>query len=174
MNLLSRLAEEGGGKILSLSNPSQGPFDHDRLKTRQPREIWPLLLQLAIILFTLDVGIRRVQIDREEWAKATANLRRALFFWKPVERKPEADQALEALLARKERVRSRTAQQTAPPPPPNPDLFRPVAPPKPPDSDSAGAATSGSGDAPTKSESPAPPADSTASRLLDAKRKAKR
>ncbi len=30
------------------------------------------LLAAAIVLFPLDVGIRRVQLDREEWARAVA------------------------------------------------------------------------------------------------------
>ncbi|HWI57261.1 MAG TPA: glutamine amidotransferase, partial [Bacillota bacterium] len=55
-NLLRRLAESGGGKLLDPAQPGINPFLHDRQKTFQPRALWEWLLQCAIILFTLDVG----------------------------------------------------------------------------------------------------------------------
>src|SRR5207247_7099545 len=95
---------------------------HDRVKTFQPRDLWELLLQLAIVLFPLDVGVRRIQIDRAEWLRATQLLRRRLFFWRGAPRPVEADESLAALLARRDQVR---AKQTAPAIQPSPDLFRP-------------------------------------------------
>jgi len=105
--------------------PADNPFLHDRIKTFQPRDLWEWLLKLAIILFPLDVGVRRIQLDRAEWLKATATLRRWLFFWRGVPRAPEADESLAALLARRDQVRAR---QTAPSAPPSPDLFKPQKP----------------------------------------------
>ena len=52
---------------------------------------------LRCACFVLDVGVRRVQIDREEWLKATANLRRMIFFWRGKTRPVEADESLAAL-----------------------------------------------------------------------------
>ena len=124
-NLLRRLAESGGGKILDPADPSLNPFLHERQKTFQPRDLWEWLLKFAVILFTVDVGVRRIQIDRDEWLRATRTLRRWLFFWQGVPRTPEAEESLAALLARRERVRS---TQTAPAVQPRPDLFRPVGP----------------------------------------------
>ena len=125
LNLLRRIAESGGGKILDPANRLDNPFLHDRQKTFQPRDLWEWLLKLAILLFPLDVGIRRVQLDREEWFKATQNLRRWLFFWREARRPAESDESLSALLARRDQVRStHTALATAP----NPDLFRPDKP----------------------------------------------
>jgi len=124
-NLLRRLGEAGGGKVLDPDMPADNPFLHDRLKTFQPRDLWEWLLKLAIILFPLDVGVRRIQLDRAEWLKATATLRRWLFFWRGVPRAPEADESLAALLARRDQVRAR---QTAPSAPPSPDLFKPQKP----------------------------------------------
>src|SRR5215472_12457136 len=74
VNLLRRIAESGGGKLLDPAQPIINPFLHDRQKTFQPRDLWESLLKLAIILFVFDVGVRRIQIDREEWMRATQTL----------------------------------------------------------------------------------------------------
>lgn len=174
LNLLRRLAESGGGRVLDPLNPADNPFLHGRQRTFQPRDLWEWLLKLAIVLFTLDVGVRRVQIERDEWLRATASLRRALFFWRGVERPPEADESLAALLARRSEVRERT---TGPAVEMRPELLRPR------ETAAPIILTSGSGDTP---QPPPPPAvapvpetapeqaedGSTASRLLAAKRRA--
>src|SRR6266478_2321532 len=122
LNLLRRIAESGSGRMLGPGNPAVNPFLHDRQKTFQPRELWELLLKFAVMLFTIDVGVRRIQLDREEWLRATQSLRRWLLFWRGVPRPPAADESLAALLARREIVRSK---QTALPLEPRPELFRP-------------------------------------------------
>jgi hypothetical protein len=53
----------------------------------------------------LTSGIRRIQIDRAEWEKALAVVRAKLLFWRGKPRPVEADESLEALLARREQVR---------------------------------------------------------------------
>lgn len=121
-NLLRRLAENGGGKVLDPDHLSDNPFLHNRQKTFQPHDLWEWLLRLAVILFPLDVGIRRIQLDREEWLKATQNLRRLLFFWRSPTTTPQTDESLAALLARRDQVRSR---QPVPVVQPAPELFRP-------------------------------------------------
>jgi uncharacterized membrane protein len=122
VNLLRRIAESGGGRMLDPAAPSINPFLHDRQKTYQPRDLWEWLLKFAVILFTLDVAVRRIQIDREEWLKATQTLRRLLFFWQPPPRPAQAEESLAALLARRDEVRSK---QTAPSLEPAPELFQP-------------------------------------------------
>jgi uncharacterized membrane protein len=172
LNLLRRLAESGGGKLLDPANPADNPFLHDRQKTFQPRDLWEWLLRLAIILFPLDVGIRRIQLDRAEWLKATQNLRRWLFFWSGMHRPVEADESLAALLARREKVRS---TQTAPAAQPNPDLFRPEKPVT--ISLSGSSPLSGTENRPsaTSTETQKPvEGTSTTSKLLEAKRRAQR
>jgi uncharacterized membrane protein len=173
-NLLRRLAESGSGKILDPMNMTLNPFSHNRLKTFQPRDLWERLLKFAVLLFVLDVGVRRIQIDRDEWLRATQALRRWLFFWQGVPRTPEAEESLAALLARREQVRSR---QTAPVVEPKPDLFRPARPvtlPMP----GTEAATEASGETAVATEEPPEsadqPAPSTTSRLLEAKRRAQK
>jgi uncharacterized membrane protein len=174
LNLLRRIAEAGGGKMLDPANPTLNPFSHDRRKTFQPRDLWESLLQFAIILFTVDVGVRRIQIGREEWLRATQALERWLFFWRGVPRPPEAQESLEALLARRQQVRS---QQTAPASEARPDLFRPERPAEMPlPGEEAPVAPPAQPSAPSAA-SPKPPIEpppSTTSRLLEAKRRAQR
>lgn len=168
MNLLRRLAELGGGKILDPD--TDNPFLHDRIKTFQPLDLRDWLLKFAILLFPLDVAVRRIQLDREEWARAFNFLRRRIFFWKGVPRPKEADESLSALLSRREHVRSQR-------PAPSPDLFKPektvvieqTQPGKAPT-----ATTTEPSTAAPEPESPAEKTTTTTSRLLDAKRRAKK
>ena len=174
LNLLRRIAETGGGKILDPMIPAVSPFSHDRQKTFQPLDLWESLLKFAIILFTLDVGVRRIQIGRDEWLRAMEALRRWLFFWRGAPRPQEAQESLEALLARRQQVRSR---QTAPSVEPRPDLFRPERPAEVPLPGEEAAAPSPAQPPPAPveaSQAPAEPAPSTASRLLEAKRRAQK
>jgi hypothetical protein len=169
LNLLRRLAESGGGKLLDQNVPALNPFSHDRRKTFQPRDLWETLIKIAIILFTLDVGVRRVQIDREEWER----LRARLLFWRAPAQPGQADESLTALLARRDLVRSTKTAAAEP----RPDLFRPEKPVEP----TAPGLPSVSGpqqERPTLSPLPGQTAEeapaSTTSRLLEAKRRAQR
>jgi Ca-activated chloride channel homolog len=170
INLLKRLAETTGGKMLDPQNAADNPFLHDRQRTFQPRDLWDWLLKLAVILFTLDVGVRRIQIDRDEWLKATATLRR--FFLPGVPRPVEADESLAALLARRDVVRSK---QTGPVPQADSGLFRPKTPPSAtqPTPSTVPASVQSTSDQPAP-EKPADQPASTTSRLLDAKRRAQK
>ena len=177
LNLLTRLAEVGEGKVLDLASPSTSPFLHDRQKTFQPRDLWEWLLRFAIVLFPLDVGLRRIQLDPEEVRRALQWLRRWFFFWQGVPRPVEAEESLAALLARRGQVRS---TQTAPSViQPNPDLFRPqdtqAAPITLPGSATAGSEHETVVSAPSSPAAPAPlEREATTSRLLEAKRRAQR
>ncbi len=126
-HLLQQIADASGGKVLPMQTtlPDENPFLHDRKKTFQPRGLWEWLLKLAICLFPLDVGVRRIQLDRDEWLRATASLRRWLFFWRGRPRPVAADESLTALLARRDQVRS---TQTALAVQPAEELFRPARP----------------------------------------------
>jgi hypothetical protein len=118
--------------------------------------------------------VRRIQIDRDEWLRATRTLRRWIFFWQGVPRTPEAEESLAALLSRREQVRSK---QTGPTTTPSPDLFRPVRtvtevlP-----GEETSAATTPSAEAPAKepAKEPEEAPSSTTSRLLEAKRRAQK
>lgn len=170
-NLLKRIADAAGGKILDPLNPSDNPFLHDRKQTYQPRDLWEWLLRFAVLAFVFDVGIRRIQIDREEWAKAMAKVRQFVFFWHARPRPAQADESLAALLARRDQVRAQTTT-----PEPSPELFRPTTAPPVPQTPSQ--ATEPLTEEPSPAEPP--PADvpaqpaSTTSRLLEAKRRAQK
>jgi uncharacterized membrane protein len=172
LNLLRRIAETGGGKMLDPNRPGlDNPFQHDRVRTRQPQDLWEWLLKLAVILFVLDVGVRRIQIDREEWLRATASLRRWIFFWQGAPRTPAPEESLATLLARRDQVRG---ARTAPGPEARPELFQPQQPGAP----AAMPEVQPAAPPVTPATPPAaPPADeskpvTTTSRLLEAKRRA--
>jgi hypothetical protein len=169
-NLLRRISEAGGGRILDIQTPALNPFEFGRKKTFQPRDLWEWLLRFAILLFPIDVGIRRIQLDRAEWQKFLQILRAKLFFWKGRPRPVQAEESLEALLARRSQVRATT---TAAAVEPNPDLFRPVNAPKPLDQAPAPGAPPQPAPAPQEKPKPTAPAETT-SRLLEAKRRAQR
>jgi len=174
LNLLRRIAESGGGQMLDPAVPTTNPFLHDRRKTFQPHDLWESLLKFAIILFTLDVGVRRIQIGREEWLEATQTLRRGLFFWRGAPRPLEADESLAALLARREQVRS---LHTAPTLEPSEELFRPQhtsAMPLPGEEVAVAAPSQPAAPAPEPAKPPEEAPASTASRLLAAKRRAQK
>jgi len=169
-NLLRRLAEAGGGKVLDLKNAADNPFLHDRLKTFQPHDLWEWLLKFAVILFVLDVGFRRIQLEREELHRALAFVQGALLFWRPQPKVMKSDESLSALLQRRDAVRAETTKPVED----RPELFQPTVP-----------VTLPLPGTEPKAEEPAKPATettpgkkpeegSTASRLLDAKKRAQR
>jgi uncharacterized membrane protein len=173
-NLLRRIAESGDGKILEPQNPAANPFEHDRKKTFQPKDLWEWLLKCAVLLFTVDVGVRRIQLDRDEWTRAMRKLRSWIFFWQGTPRAPEAEESLSALLVRREQVRSK---QTAPAVEPKADLFKPIkevsiAEP----GDQGAAALQPQAPAPAPEAAKAEPEEgaTTTSRLLEAKRRAQK
>jgi uncharacterized membrane protein len=171
-NLLQRLAEAGGGKLLDLRNPGDNPFLHDRKRTYQPKDLWEALLQFAVILFVVDVGFRRIQIEREDMQKAMATMKGTVMFWRPKLKVTKSDESLSSLLARRDAVRAETTKPVEE----KPELFQPAQP----------VTTPLPGTEPrpqlTKSSVPTEPAaaenkpeeGSTASRLLEAKRRAQR
>ena len=164
LNLLRRLADSGGGKLLEPTVLDLNPFSHDRRKTYQPRDLWETLIKLAILLFVLDVAVRRIQLDREELER----LAKRLAFWRAAPQTTAAEESLSALLVRRDQVRSTKTAAEA-----RPDLFRPekpvaeVAPTAP---APASALTPTAESAPPPAETPV----STTSRLLEAKRRAQK
>jgi uncharacterized membrane protein len=172
LNLLRRLAEAGGGRVLNPALPADNPFLHDRQKTFQPRDLWEGLLKLAILLFVLDVGVRRIQLDRDEWLRATATLRKWMVFWRGVPRPAEAEVSLAALLARREHVR---ATRTPARDEGRIELFQPERQPAMPPSGTESVPVADAAKPASETETAQPPGDapvSTASRLLAAKRRA--
>ncbi len=173
-HLLRLLADVGGGRVLDPLNPADNPYRHDRVKTYQPLDLWEWLLRMATVLFVFDVGFRRIQIDREEWQRALAAVRRVLIFWKPPPQVRQTDESLAALLARRDDVRARQAR----PEEAREELFQPVRMdstplpgselPQPPPAPVPTSPTPEPGPA----QPPPLPAQSGTNRLLEAKRRA--
>jgi hypothetical protein len=130
-------------------------------------ELWEWLLKFAVILFPIDVGVRRIQLDWKEWLKATENLRRLLFFWRRSEGQTGTDEALTSLLARRDKARQSFQRDRSSAP--DPQLFQPEKTP-------AGFSAKPSAVAEAKPDEPSQTAgdDSITSRLLAAKRRARR
>ncbi len=167
LNLLRRLAEAGGGRILDPA--TDNPFLLGRLKTFQPHDLWEGLLKLLVILFVLDVGVRRVDIDREEWAKWWA---RTLGLGDK-RKAAQSQESLGNLLATKDRVRSvKTSAGTgeAVSVTPSAELFRPKQ--APPVTGAPGSTPGAPADAAAPADASAP--TSATSRLLEAKKRAQR
>jgi uncharacterized membrane protein len=172
LNLLQRLAEAGGGKLLDPL--TDNPFLRGRQKTFQPRDWWEHLLKIMVVLFLFDVGVRRVDIDREEWAKWWAKVRVRLGFADPA-KGAQSEESLTALLAKRGQVRATTtAAGRGAPPTPRPDLFSPVTTAAP--MEAVGALeTTAVADAPDEEPKSAVPAKvATTSRLLEAKKRARK
>ena len=174
LSLLRRLAELGGGRWLEPGRDN--PFLLGRQKTFQPVDLWERLFGWFIVLFVLDVGVRRVDLDRDEWAIWYGRLRRRVGFG-DARKGAETQENVGALLAAKGRVReSKTAdggEKVVIPETSAADLFRPKQAPIPPTS----TGTDGSSTAPTAAIPPSQPTDpkgGVTSRLLEAKRRAQR
>jgi uncharacterized membrane protein len=173
-NLLRRITETAGGKTLELNTPALNTFEHDRKRTFQPRDLWEWLLEFAILLFIVDVGVRRIQIDRDEMFRAMRFVQRKVLFWQGIPRAPESEESLAALLARRDAVRS---TQTAPTTEPSADLFRPSKPvtePLPGMTPADAPPVQAPAQPAPAAKEPAEAGPTTTSRLLEAKRRAQR
>jgi Ca-activated chloride channel homolog len=173
LSLLHRISELTGGKVLDPTLPTSNPFYNDRRRTWQPQALWESLLKLAILLFVLDVGIRRLNPDPDDLKKAVRIALGVACFWRRTSSKTSSSEpSLATLLARREEVRTRQFNQPTPfdrhrSPSGSPSLI-----PRPPaasDPGTGGARTEATTDASESGEEM-----STASRLLAAKRHARR
>jgi uncharacterized membrane protein len=162
--LLATLRSATGGKAIV------GPADawvHDLRLTSFATDLWPLLLVLALLLFPIDVAIRRVSLTRRDFAAARA--------WTVQRLRGSAarPRAVGDMLAAKERAagaktRAALLRQAEPPAEPgsSPEPAAPAAPPP-------------TAAAPTPAQPPpqleaAPSDGDTMTRLREAKRRAQR
>ena len=67
--LLTTLRAATGGVVI---DAPEGAWVHDLRSTTSLSELWPLLLVLALLLWPLDVALRRVSLGRRELAGARA------------------------------------------------------------------------------------------------------
>ena len=98
---LEELARAGKGKVVApeeLLDLSVNPWDRADLGQKEAlEERWPLALMLALLIFFLDVSVRRIAID---WDKLFAKAKAV------VSRKPDAPRTMDRLRARKAKVQA--------------------------------------------------------------------
>ncbi len=157
--LLARVSEVTGG----LMGPTvEQTFVKRRSGARRARDIWPLLAALALLLFPLDVALRRLMIEKEHLQLFSEAFAR-LTWWRRIPLPAPAGAPLGRLLQRKKETVEAIEEERAEAP--MPDLMQPPA---------------GPGVARTPVPRPAPPAQATTDsrdrmkRLLEAKRRARR
>lgn len=103
--LLQRLADLTGGRLLDPANVTSSPFAHTRVKTFQAQELWEWLVRFVVIAFVLDVGLRRIQLDREEIARMLSKLVAWIPFWPKPKLTLETAPSLASLISRRNEVR---------------------------------------------------------------------
>jgi len=69
---LAALRTATGGSVVETA---LDPWRHDLRTTSRSADLWPLLLVLALVLWPLDIALRRVSIGRREFAAAGAWIR---------------------------------------------------------------------------------------------------
>jgi hypothetical protein len=185
---LASLRAATGGKVIATP---LDPWRHDLTATDRFTELWPLLLVLALLLWPLDIALRRMSLGRRElvaargWVDGIGRRRRAAG--------PRTATA-EGMLAASGRVRTsdaRAAMRTAPGSPVSPESpptaervasKRPDTPAKAPASAKTASAqavasqpTPATPVVPSTGDIAPPPAEApdTMSRLRDAKRRAR-
>ncbi|MBE0540775.1 MAG: VWA domain-containing protein [Verrucomicrobia bacterium] len=166
--LLQRLAEVTGGRVIDPARPAGLPFQHGRKKTYQAQDLWSWLLKFCVVAFVIEVGIRRVQIDRDDWRRFTRRVGTVIFFWRktPGATAPTTP-SLAALLTRRDAVRAQ--KLSAPSPVPTQSAAAVDTAPG-----SAGSSPASASDPSAVPEATAgPEAQSTTNRLLAAKRRAR-
>ena len=106
--LLRRVAELTGGKEIRPDRSGSNPFFDDRRPTWQPQDLWEPLLQITLLLFVVDVGVRRVAMDRGDLHALVVFLAARLpgQSGSRQSQKGEASASLTALLHRRDAIRT--------------------------------------------------------------------
>jgi hypothetical protein len=168
--LLSALRTATGGRALVTP---QEAWRHDLKATSAATDLWPLLLLLALLLWPLDIAVRRVSVTRRELAAARASVGARWQGWRGPARRTEAVGGMFAAKERAAGTRTRAALVGPAPAagtaaPPGSATSAPSGPP-------AAAPVPTAAATPAKPAEPAPVAEvDTLARLRDAKRRARR
>lgn len=200
--LLAALREATGGTALAGEDAARRAWRHDLAGTTAGRELWPWLLLAALLLWPLDVGVRRLSVGRRDLALARAWVGAR---WVRARAPAPWETSVDLLLGARDRAAGRrtrgslvspgdapattgvgpadrpadqpptavpSARPTAPAPTPSSPSIRATATPSPPPAPSAAPPA-----APPAGGAPAPTPDQAAdsmARLRDAKRRARR
>jgi uncharacterized membrane protein len=118
--LLATLRAATGGRSIVLP---EEPWRHDLATTNSFTQLWPLLLILALLLWPLDIALRRVSLGRRELADA----RRAVGAWQQRRRFARRTAPVEGMLAARERAGGASARAALLRPEPAPAPATPAA-----------------------------------------------
>jgi Ca-activated chloride channel family protein len=165
--LLASLRSATGGK--EIETPLD-PWVNDLRTTARSTDLWPLLLVLALLLWPLDIALRRVSIGRRELAAAGAWVRALPRRRARTAARTATAESMLATRARATSAETRSALRRAPDAavaPTAPRPAEPVAPVEPPPVESPAPAAPA-----TEPAAPAGTASDTLARLRDAKRRA--
>ncbi len=159
--LLAALRTATGGRAIELPDE---PWVHDLATTASLTPLWPLLLVLALLLWPLDIALRRVSVGRRELADA-----RRWLLERRSSRVAARSTAVDGMLAARERASGTAARHAllrAEPAPPPGEAVSAATPPA--------ASASASERAPERAPAETGADADTLARLRDAKRRAGR
>ena len=108
--LLQALSQLTGGA--SLADQPAAAFKHNLRQERAAQPLWPYLVEAALLLLPVDVGVRRLVVTRGDLSRVASwlHLRRGESL---VEGRPEH---MDRLLGAKERARRQRVTENVPPP----------------------------------------------------------
>jgi uncharacterized membrane protein len=112
--LLAALRGSTGGRPLETGADA---WRHDLGTTTAAIDLWPLLILLALLLWPLDVAVRRVSLTRGDLSLARAWVGQRWQDWRGPSRRP---QQVGEMLAAKQRAGGRRARSALRPEPPEP------------------------------------------------------
>ena len=69
------------------------------------------MIKFAVLLFPIDVGIRRIQIDSNEWGRWIFYLKRILIFWRPSNDNITQEESLHSPLTKRNKKRQELLQR---------------------------------------------------------------
>ncbi|MCX7014802.1 MAG: VWA domain-containing protein [Candidatus Sumerlaeota bacterium] len=178
--LLRKLREIGHGRELG---ETSFVFDHNLPSGAAPRPLWPALTAMALLLLLMDIFMRRVLVD---WAMVKAGLAAAgrwIASWRPRRRVVEREERMEALLgAKRQAIETKEAETVRGALPDRGDLLEQLDRIEPEEDLAAAASEPSSAGSKAPREKPSaaaadekkPEGDSFTSKLLEAKKRAKR
>jgi Ca-activated chloride channel family protein len=165
--LLATLRAATGGRAIELP---EEPWRHDLATTNSFTQLWPLLLILALLMWPLDIALRRVSLGRRELADA----RRAVGAWRQGRRFVRRTAPVEGMLAARERAGGASARAALLRPdstPPAPVAAATASPS--PAKGPAGPARPAPASPPPPADRPEPAPTDTLTRLREAKKRAR-
>jgi Ca-activated chloride channel homolog len=111
LQLLHQIATTTGGRILDPQGMAANPFFRDRVRSLHPVDLWPWLLKAVVVLFALDVAVRRLNPDPDQMQHLWNCLQRCTPGWRATAAPPEAAESITSLLARRNRLRASPLRQ---------------------------------------------------------------